>query len=316
MKACFVIDDLSGLKPYKDTSLDLMLAGLRRSVEIDVCGFTDFSALEGEVLASAHPLRVVGDVGAATERFFEVTAVGAKRQVSAADYDVIFIRKDPPFDSDYFSLTLLLSPLEGRVTFVNSPQGLRNVSEKLSTLNFARYAPRTLISYSQDEIGRFAAAHDQVVLKASYFGSGKGVFISSAAAPDFSAILDQILALEPKGPVIAQEFLPEVHAGDTRVMMLNGEPVAALGRKPDEHDFRANIAAGGTPFAVELSDVQRACAREIGAYLRSEKIIFAGIDFIGDKLIEINVTSPTLIQELRQVGGPDVSAMIWDSLGA
>ncbi|MEM9422291.1 MAG: glutathione synthase, partial [Pseudomonadota bacterium] len=162
----------------------------------------------------------------------------------------------------------------------------------------------------------FAKKHEKVVLKPSYFGAGSGVVLSAADDPDFGGHIQTILDIEPKGPVIAQGFLPEVADGDTRVMMLNGEVMGAVGRRPPEGEFRANIAQGGTEFAPTLSNAQRAIAKEVGAFLVEHGIVYAGLDFIGNHLIEMNVTSPTLVQELRRVGGPDMSKLIWDHLEA
>ena len=231
-------------------------------------------------------------------------------------YDAIFIRKDPPFDDHYISLTLLLEPLEGKVQFVNSPKGVRAISEKLSALHFMEDIPHTLATYHRGDLRAFAAEHGKVVLKPSYFGSGTGVVVTHKDDPDFEKAIDNILNLPPHGPVIAQGFLEEVAKGDTRMMVINGEAVGALGRQAGEGDFRTNIAAGGHEVAVEATPRQLEISRRVGDYLKTNKIIFAGLDFIGDHLIEINVTSPTLIQQLRTLGGPDISVLIWDYLEA
>ena len=238
--------------------------------------------------------------------------IGEPRRVALEQYDAIFIRKDPPFDSDYMSVCLLLDPLVGQVKFVNSPRGLRIISEKLTAFLFSDTTPASLATYQLDDALEFAKQFDKVVLKPSYFGSGTGVRSSSATDPEFKQHLEFILNTEPKGPAIIQEFLPEVKNGDTRLMLLNGEILGAVGRKPPEGDFRANIAQGGSEFAVDINQTQRDIALKVGQLMKEQGIIYAGLDFIGDKFIEVNVTSPTLIRELRRVGGPDGSKLIWD----
>lgn len=320
MRACFIIDPVAGLKPYKDTSLDLMRVAIERGLEVDFCEAHDVLFADGATWANARP--VPADAAARWEAdaagpggkavMAELAAI-APRRVDGRDYDFVFIRKDPPFDQSYVSLCLQLDNLAGP-TFVNAPRGVLAISEKLSTLRFAAHAPRTLVTFDPAAVRAFAAEEGRVVLKAAYYGQGTGVFARAHDAEDFDEVVAQVLALEPRGPVIAQAFLPEVVNGDTRVMMLDGEPVGAVGRMPAPGEFRANIAAGGHEFATELTADQARVAGEVGGFLRDNGIIFAGIDFIGSKLIEINVTSPTLVRELRKVGGVDVSTLLWDRL--
>lgn len=315
MRACFFVDTIMGMAPYKDSSLDMMMEAQARGHEVWAAqGFHGVSAGTDTVLGKAQTVHFADHVRDTKALTAQTTTLGELTYVDLATMDVIFIRNDPPFGMDYLSMALLLSPLEGKVQFINRPSGLRVISEKLSALHFPAAAPATLASYDVDALRQFAEQHEKVVLKPAYFGAGTGVMVSAATDPDFDTHVQTILTLAPRGPVIAQGFLPEVVDGDTRVMMLDGEVIAALGRKPPEGDFRANIAMGGTEFAVDLSAKQRAVAAEIGPFLVAHGIIYAGLDFIGDHLIEINVTSPTLIQELRRVGGPDMSQKIWDYL--
>ena len=314
MRACFIIDPFEALNPYKDSSIDMMIEGQGRGITPYVCEATDVVAGSDGVSAVARRVTLDPAIREGKTMDPALYSLAAAEPLDLASCKAIFIRKDPPFDQTYLSLTLLLEPLEKKVVFLNSPRGVRAISEKLSALHFPDHIPQTLVSYRPDALHDFAKRYDKVVLKPCYYGSGKGVAISQAADPAFGQHVDTILALEPRGPVIAQEFLPEVAEGDARVMMVNGHVVGAVGRKPPEGDFRANIAVGGTEFQADLSPTQRQIAEDIGPYLRDNGIVFAGLDFIGTRLIEINVTSPTLIQELRRVGGPNVSTMIWDAL--
>lgn len=316
MRACFVIDRLSGLHPSKDSSLDMMLEAQRRGHE---CWFIEglrLSAGSEGVFGYAARIEVADDARAHKSFDPDLFEVGEADWTDLSRFDAIFIRKDPPFDEGYLSLTLMLEPLQGGPQFVNSPRGVRTVSEKLSALLFSQAVPETLATYDLEQAYDFAGRFDKVVLKPSYFGSGKGVFVSSAADEAFDKNFNVVLKTKPFGPVILQEFLPEVYDGDTRVMMVDGQVVGALGRKPAAGEFRANIAVGGKEFLANLTQEQVRIAQEVGAFVKGQGIVFAGLDFIGDKLIEINVTSPTLIQELRRVGGPDVSRLVWDHIEA
>jgi len=314
MKALFIIDPLDGLKPYKDTSIDLMVEARQRGHEVYWCGPEDVSAGSHGVSAFARTLALDASIREHKTMATASWESGAPADTPLQGFGAIFIRPDPPFDQRYLSLALLLDPLTESVQFVNRPDALRLISEKLSALHFPQAIPQSLISYRAEALRAFAGSFDKVVLKPCYLASGNGIVVSAADDPDFETHVAGILAAEPKGPVIAQEFLPEVREGDTRVMVIDGEVVGAVGRKPAVGEFRANIAAGGSSIAATLTDGQRAAAVEVGRMLKAHGVLFAGLDFIGDRLIEINVTSPTLVQELRRLGGPDVSKLIWDRI--
>lgn len=313
-KTCFVLDPWERIKPYKDSSVALMAEAQARGYEVYTALFSDFSVLDGAPLVSARRTRLSSDILEQKTATAPHIVQDPEESLPVEMFESVFIRKDPPFDSDYFSLTLLLSPLEGRVKFVNSPRGLRDVSEKLVATRFSEFTPATLATYSVEAARAFAAERAGVVLKPSYFGAGAGVLKSAADDPEFAAGFAATLATEPKGPVIVQEFLPEISAGDVRVMLIGGVVEGALGRRPAEGEFRANIAAGGSEAPAELTERQRAICAQIAPFLVENGIFFAGVDFIGDYLIEINVTSPTLIQELRRVASLDMAKLIWERL--
>lgn len=291
-----------------------MLEGQRRGHAIAFCELQNISLSNANSLVSTRTITLSSDIREHKKLASHHVNIGDVERHVVSDYDVVFIRKDPPFDTRFLALTFLLTPLENKVRFVNSPSGLRNISEKLSAFLFADYTPETLVSFDADHLLSFARRFDKVVLKPAFLASGKGILLSSAGDENFVKYVDLIMKRVPEGPVIVQAFLPEVVDGDTRVMVLDGRPIAALGRKPAAGDFRANIAAGGTEFAAEISKRQRHISGQVGDFLKTNGIVFAGLDFIGDKLIEINVTSPTLIQELRRVSGFDMSIRIFDYL--
>jgi glutathione synthase len=316
VQLAFLIDPLASLKPKKDSSLALMVEAVRRGHQVSVCEFGQVSVENGVIFADATALRVSEELLTSSSVGSHAVPLGPARRVSVEQFDRVFIRKDPPFDSQYLALTYLLDRPGHEGRFINAPRGIREVNEKLFATRFVDFTPQTLVTWSFEEALRFARQYEKVVLKPSYFGSGKGVSLSSHADPGFPATFASTLALEPIGPVLVQQYLPEGKAGDTRVMLLDGVPVAAVGRRPAPGEFRANIALGGEAVAVEIRPEQRRIAVELGKELTRLGILFAGLDFIGDKLIEINVTSPTLMQELRRVSGFDLAARILDRMEA
>jgi glutathione synthase len=316
VQLAFVIDPLASLKPKKDSSIALMVEAVRRKHEVAIFEFSQVSFEKGTLFADATFVSVSPEVLEQSTPTGHIVAKGPKQRVDVERFDRVFIRKDPPFDSQYLALMYLLDRPGHAGRFINSPQGIRDVNEKLFATRYSAYTPETLVTWSFEEAAAFARQYEKVVLKPSYFGSGKGVSLSGQSDPDFAATFASTLALEPLGPVLVQQYLPEGKAGDTRVMVLDGVPLAAVGRRPAPGEFRANIALGGEAIAVEISAEQRRIATELGKDLVRLGILFAGLDFIGNKLIEINVTSPTLMQELRKVSGFDMAARILDRVEA
>lgn len=316
MQLAFLIDPLASLKPKKDSSIALMVEAARRGHQVWILEFGQVSVEGGAVFADATEVRVSAEVLSSSTATAHVVPVGPARRLSIEHFDRVFIRKDPPFDSQYLALTYLLDQPGQEGRFINAPRGIREVNEKLFAARYSGFAPHTLITWSFEEALRFARQYEKVVIKPSYYGSGKGVSLSSHSQPDFGSIFATTLALEPVGPVLVQQYLPEGKAGDTRVMLLDGLPLAAVGRRPAPGEFRANIALGGEAIRVEISAEQRRISTQIGKDLTGLGIVFAGLDFIGDKLIEINVTSPTLMQELQRVSGFDMAASILDRVEA
>ena len=312
MKLAFIIDPLDALNPKKDSSLDFMLEALRRGHQVSVFEYSDVRSRDGRVFARSTA--VTAEVVALTAGT-AVRRAGTPAVVPLSEFQFVFIRKDPPFDTQYLALTYLLDVASGETRFVNSPRGLREVNEKLFANRYAQHAPSTVVTWDLEEARSFAAGHTKVVLKPTFLGSGSGVFLTSVQDENFEQLFRTVLRMESLGPVVVQAYMPEGKAGDTRVFLLDGEPVAALGRRPPENDFRANVAQGGTAFATTLSATQASIARELGVELKQAGIVFAGLDFIGDRLIETNVTSPTLIQELRRLSGFDMSKTLLDHLG-
>ncbi|MDX2274916.1 MAG: glutathione synthase [Hyphomonadaceae bacterium] len=226
------------------------------------------------------------------------------------DFDVVLVRQDPPFDMAYITNTYLLELTKALV--INPPRGIRNISEKTSILQFPELTPNTWVGRDIGALKGFAERFDQVVLKILFMMGGEGVIKLASSDPEFERSARAFISAAGREPILAQEFLPAVSGGDKRVFVLNGEPFAALKRLPKEGDFRANLAVGGKAAAGELDDDDRRIAAAVAPLLKREGIVFAGLDVIAGKLIEINVTSPTLAQELFRLSGQDLPKAFWD----
>jgi glutathione synthase len=233
-----------------------------------------------------------------------------QRVLKADDFDVILIRQDPPFDMGYVSNTYLLE--ETKALVLNPPRGVRNISEKTAILKFPELTPKTWMGRDLDALEDFAKRFDQVVLKVLFLMGGDGVVKMRASDSDFRARAGKFIEAVGREPIMAQEFLPAVSGGDKRVFMLDGDVFGAIRRMPQGGDFRANLHAGGVAQPAEIEDSDRAIAAAVAPLLKAEGILFAGIDVIAGKLIEVNVTSPTLVQELKRFSGLDLPKAFWE----
>ena len=306
----FQTDPLERLSIEGDTSFALML-------EADARGHTLFQLVPGDVLYEN------GDVHAGVRRISvrddaadPFTVHGADR-VNLKELDALFIRQDPPFDMNYYANTLLLELLEPDVVVLNSPRAIRNVSEKLSAFQFPDLMPETFAGRDKGALFAFADRFETVVVKPLFFGGGETVSRSATDRATLEPHVDAALATWPDEPIIVQEYLPEVPAeGDKRIMFLEGDVVGCVRRIPAEGDFRANIHVGGRAELGVLDDRDRAVCDRVGLFLQREGVFFAGIDVLAGRLIEINVTSPTLMRELKRLGGPDVPKLYLERLEA
>jgi len=233
-----------------------------------------------------------------------------ERILPVDEFDVVLVRQDPPFDMAYVGNTYLLELTKALV--INPPRGIRNISEKTAILQFPDIIPNTWVGRDLDALEAFARRYDQVVLKILFMMGGAGVIKLRASDDSFRAAAQSFLDAAQREPILVQEFLPAVSGGDKRVFVLNGEPFAALRRLPKEGDFRANLAVGGKAAAGELDDADRSITATVAPLLQREGIVFAGLDVIDGKLIEINVTSPTLAQELKRFSGLDLAGAFWE----
>jgi glutathione synthase len=297
------MDPIEKMIVNHDTSLALMVEAQARGHELWWWAPNDLFYDTGVIKARARRVSVSFDEGSHYETHEE--AIHA-----VDDFDIILVRQDPPFDMGYISNTYLLELTKALV--INPPLGIRNISEKMSILQFPDLTPKTWVGSNIDALEAFARQFEQVVLKILFMMGGDGVIKIASNDSQFRAKAQAFIEAAGREPILAQEFLPAVSGGDKRVFVIAGEPFAALRRLPKEGDFRANLAVGGVAAAGELDDADRAIAAAVAPLLKREGIIFAGLDVIAGKLIEINVTSPTLAQELKRLSGHDLPKAFWD----
>ncbi len=303
LRVAVQMDPIETMIVNHDTSLMLMVEAQARGHEVWWFTPNDLFYETGVVKARSRRVSVSLTEGAHYETHEDVVR-------AVDDFDVVLVRQDPPFDMGYVTNTYLLELTKALV--INPPRGIRNISEKMSILQFPELTPKTWVGKDIDALETFAKRFDQVVLKVLYLMGGDGVIRLKSGAPDFREKASAFIAASGREPILAQEFLPAVTGGDKRVFVLGGEPFAALKRVPKEGEFRANLHAGGQAVAGELDDADRAIVAGVAPLLKREGIVFAGLDVIAGKLIEINVTSPTLAQELKRLSGLDLPKAFWE----
>ncbi|MCL2448032.1 MAG: glutathione synthase [Polyangiaceae bacterium] len=301
MRFVFVMDPLERVDPVKDTTFAFQRAAQRRGHACLHCLPTDVYIEDGDVWASVRPVAVSD----AAPHF----AFRAREDVRLADVECVFIRKDPPFDAEYLYATLMLERLRGRTMVANDPRGLRDANEKLYALHFARYMPRTVVTSDRERIHRFIATCGGAVVKPLDGAGGSGVMVALPGDRNTRSIVDYITC-EGSRHAMVQEYVPAVTAGDKRVLLLEGEVLGAINRIARPDDVRSNIHAGGRVEPCDVTPAERAIVAHMAPRLAADGLYFVGLDFIGEQLTEVNVTSPTGIQELSRHVGRDVAERV------
>ena len=240
-------------------------------------------------------------------------ALGAPETVNLAGVDVVMMRQDPPFDMSYITATHLLEHIHPGTLVVNDPASVRNAPEKLFVTHFEGVMPPTMISRDEAEIAAFREEHRDIILKPLFGNGGAGVFHLREDDENLNALLEMFLT-SSRDPIIAQRYLPEVREGDKRIILVEGEAVGAINRIPAAGESRANMHVGGRPVQSALTPRETEICEIIGPALRERGLTFVGIDVIGGYLTEINVTSPTGIQEIERFDGVRIAALIWDAI--
>ncbi len=311
MNLLFIADPLESFKIYKDTTFAMMREAQRRGHTIAACEPQDVMWQRGApVTAHGRDITLTGDA----DRWFEPRAT---RTVPLKDFDAILMRKDPPFDSEYFYATHLLQQAEREGARVfNKPAALRDHPEKLSIMEFPQFIGPTLVTRDEADIQRFHAEHGDIILKPLDGMGGMGIFRVGPDGMNLGSITET-LNRHGAQSLMVQKFLPEIAQGDKRVLVIGGKPVPfCLARIPQGNEVRGNLAAGGKGVARPISARDREIAEALGPVLAARGLLLVGLDVIGDCLTEINVTSPTCFQEITDQTGFNVAAMFVDALEA
>jgi glutathione synthase len=297
-----VMDPISGINPAKDSTLAMLLAASARGHGLHYFELDDLRLRDGEARGLGRALQVFPGY----DRWFEL---GEARDLALGDLDVILMRKDPPFDTEYIYATYILerAALAGALV-VNRPGSLRDINEKCFTAWFPECCPPTLVTRSIAGIRAFLREQGRIVVKPLHGMGGRSIFVVGEGDPNANVVCETLTEYGTRY-AMAQRYLPEIRSGDKRIILVDGEPVGyALARVPAADDNRGNLVAGATPEPRPLTDRDRWICSQVGPVLRERGVLFAGLDVIGDYLTEVNVTSPTGIQELRKLAGIDVAA--------
>ena len=305
-----VMDPIEKIAPKKDSTLAMLLEAERRDAEIHYLQQHDLRLVAGEPLAVSRRLHVRDD----PDDWFDI---GDAVDIGLGELDVILMRKDPPFDMEYIYTTYILdrAGLLGAL-IVNSPQALRDMNEKAYTAWFPQCAPATLITRSMDDMKAFRSEHGRIVVKPLDGMGGRSIFV--IREDDLNAnVIFETLTDDGRRFAMAQAYIPEITAGDKRILLIEGEPVPhALARIPTGDDNRGNLVMGAVGKGQDLSERDRWICAEVGPALKERGVIFAGIDVIGDYLTEINVTSPTGMRELDAQFGLNIAGTLFDAIEA
>jgi glutathione synthase len=308
LRVAVQMDPLEGINISGDSSFALMLSAQARGHQLYHYLADALTYEQGRVYAGAHPVSVQPNQGDHF-RVGDFTIVDLGR-----DIDVVLMRQDPPFDLGYITATHLLERIREETLVVNDPAGVRNAPEKVWVLDFAHFMPPTMITRSLGAARKFLEQHGDAVLKPLHGNAGKAVFKVTRDGANLGALLELFNATY-REPHVLQAFLPEVAAGDKRIVLVDGEIAGAINRRPAAGDIRSNLDAGGKAEAAELTDIERVICAALKPELKRRGLLFVGIDVIGGRwLTEINVTSPTGIVAIDRFNGSDTAGMIWDAI--
>ncbi len=300
------MDPIQHINIETDSTFVLALEGQARGHDLYYYLPEHMSYGEGVVRAKVRRLKVRREPG---NHF----TVGSFETRDLATFDVILMRQDPPFDLTYITATHLLERLHPKTLVVNDPAEVRNAPEKIFVTRFPDLMPPTLVSRDADEIAAFRATHGDIVIKPLFGAGGSGVVRLKPDDENLSSLLE-LFGQISREPVMAQRYLPEIRDGDKRIVLIDGEPAGAVNRVPKAGEARANLHVGGTALASRLTPREREICAAIGPELRRRGLIFVGIDVIGGYLTEINVTSPTGLQEIDRFDGVCLEGQIWDAI--
>ena len=303
LKVAFQMDPIQSIDINADSTFRLAEEAQDRGHDLFYYNPENLRLENGNVFALGHQLSVMRKQG---HHF----VLGKEQMINLRDVDVVWLRQDPPFDMSYITYTHILDRLKGQTLVVNDPFWVRNYPEKLLVLDFPDLTPPTLIARDLSALKGFKEKYKDIIIKPLYGNGGAGVFRLGVEDKNISSLHELFSGIN-REPLIAQQFLPDVSKGDKRVILVDGKPVGAINRIPAKGETRSNMHVGGRPEKVELSQRDIEICSEIGPLLKEKGQIFVGIDVIGEWLTEINVTSPTGIQELERFNNENIAEIIW-----
>jgi glutathione synthase len=307
LKVAVQMDPIERINIAGDSTFALLLQAQARGHALSYYTPDRLALLDGRVYAAVRQLKEVRD------KQGDHFTLGASKRLDLAEFDVVLLRQDPPFDLAYITTTHLLERIHPQTLVVNDPAAVRNAPEKMFVTEFVELMPPTLLARDLDEIKAFRERHGDIVMKPLYGKGGEAVFLLEREDLNFGSLYD-LFAATFREQWVVQKFLPAVKDGDKRIILVDGEFAGAINRVPAPDDLRSNMVRGGVPKATDLTQRERTICERIGPPLRERGLLFVGIDVIDGFLTEINVTSPTGIRAIKNLGGPDIAALIWDKI--
>ena len=308
LKLAVQMDPIQRINIKGDSTFALLLEAQKRGHALSYYTPDRLALLNGRVFSTVEPLTVRDEPG---NHF----SLGEPSRVELTGFDVILLRQDPPFDLNYVTTTHLLERIHPQTLVVNDPAHVRNAPEKIFVTEFPDLMPPTLVTRDLAEIKAFRAEHGDIVMKPLYGHGGGAVFRVTREDLNFGSLYDMFTVTFREAWVI-QKYLPAVKDGDKRIILVEGEYAGAVNRIPAADDLRSNMVRGGSPAKTDLTKREREICERLGPALRARGLLLVGIDVIGDFITEINVTSPTGIRAIKNLGGPDIAALVWDKIEA
>ena len=300
------MDPVENIDLQCDSTYLIALEAKKRDYKLFHYTPSSLSLRNNKLIAKANILRI-------NQNNHENILLGEQTYINLEDIDIVLMRQDPPFDMSYITATYLLEKISNKTLVINDPTGVRNSPEKLLVTNFRDFIPSTLISSDFNEIKNFRSLYKDIIVKPLYGNGGSGVFHLTPNDENLSSLIEFFTSLSQE-PLIVQQYIPEVRLGDKRIILIDGNPVGAINRVPPKGEARSNMHVGGKAKKTELNNVDKSICEAIGSELRNRGLFFAGIDVIGNFLTEINVTSPTGIQEINRFDDIEVEKVFWNNL--
>ena len=308
LKVAVQMDPIQDINIDADSTFVLMLEAQARGHQLWFYLVKNLTLASGKVLARMQPVQVRREKG-------NHYTLGEAAEHDLSTMDVVLMRQDPPFDMAYITATHILEHIHPKTLVVNDPVHVRNAPEKLFVMHYPDLMPETMITHDPVEVRKFREKHGDIIVKPLFANGGAGVFHLRPEDGNLNALLE-LYAERSREPLMIQKYVPAVRQGDKRIILVDGEPMGAINRVPATGESRSNMHVGGRPEAVKLTERDKEICARIGPELKARGLIFVGIDVIGDYLTEINVTSPTGLQEITRFDGVHLEKAIWDAIEA